>query len=88
MNITLNNRPDSIDKDQVTISELLVLKNFTFKMLVMKVNGKLVKKDIYDSSYINDGDDVTVLHLVSGGWYLINNYECRINNSISSYSHF
>ncbi len=67
MNITLNNRPDSIDKDKVTISELLEIKNFTFKMLVIKVNGKLVKKEKYDSSYVNNGDDVTVLHLVSGG---------------------
>ena len=67
MNITLNNRPDSINKDQITISELLKIKNFTFKMLVIKVNGKLVKKDAYNSFKINNGDDVSVLHLVSGG---------------------
>jgi thiamine biosynthesis protein ThiS len=67
MNITLNNRPDTIDKDQITVSELLKIKNFTFKMLVIKVNGKLVKKDFYESFKINNGDDVSVLHLVSGG---------------------
>jgi sulfur carrier protein len=67
MNITLNNRLDSIDHDQVTIAELLKIKNFTFKMLVIKVNGILVKKDAYSSFNINNGDDVTVLHLVSGG---------------------
>jgi thiamine biosynthesis protein ThiS len=67
MNITLNNRPDLIDQDKLTVSELLKIKNFTFKMLVIKVNGKLVKKDVYNSFNINNGDDVTVLHLVSGG---------------------
>jgi len=67
MQITLNNRPDSITQDQITVSELLKIKNFTFKMLVIKVNGKLVKKDSYDNSIIKDGDDVTVLHLISGG---------------------
>lgn len=67
MNITLNNRPDLIDQDKLTVSELLKIKNFTFKMLVIKVNGKLVKKDAYSSFNINNGDDVTVLHLVSGG---------------------
>lgn len=36
-------------------------------MLVIKVNGSLVKKDSYDTFEINDGDNVTVLHLVSGG---------------------
>lgn len=67
MKITLNNRPESIGKEQVSVSELLELKNFTFKMLVIKVNGKLIKKDAYSSVNIYDGDDVTVLHLVSGG---------------------
>ncbi len=67
MKITLNNRPESFEQKQISISELLEIKNFTFKMLVIKVNGKLVKKDEYDSFQINDGDDVTVLHLISGG---------------------
>lgn len=67
MNITLNNRPESFHKDQITVSELLELKNFTFKMLVIKVNGKLVKKDSYNDFKISEGDNVTVLHLVSGG---------------------
>ncbi len=67
MKITLNNRPESIDQDQISVSELLKVKNYTFKMLVIKVNGKLVKKDAYSSFIINNSDDVTVLHLVSGG---------------------
>ena len=67
MKITLNNRPESFTQDQISISELLTLKNYTFKMLVIKVNGSLVKKDSYDTFEINDGDNVTVLHLVSGG---------------------
>ena len=67
MKITLNNRPESFKQEQLTISELLDIKNYTFKMLVVKVNGKLVKKDKYNSHSIKDGDDVSVLHLVSGG---------------------
>ncbi len=67
MNIKLNNRPESFNTEQLTISQLLELKNYTFKMLVIKVNSKLVKKDAYESFEIKDGDDVTVLHMVSGG---------------------
>ena len=67
MNIIINNRPEAIDANKMTISELLKLKNFTFKMLVIKVNGKLVKKENYDHFQITDGDDVSVLHLISGG---------------------
>ena len=67
MVITLNNRTEKIDKPYITVNELLELKNFTFKMLVVKINGKLIKKDEYDSAVINDGDNVMVLHLISGG---------------------
>lgn len=67
MKITLNNRAESFNKEQLSVAELLEIKNYTFKMLVIKVNGKLVKKDAYDSFQIKNGDDVSVLHLVSGG---------------------
>ena len=67
MKITLNNRPEEIDKEKITVSELLILKNFTFKLLVIKINGNLIKKSAYNSTEILDGDDVAVIHLVSGG---------------------
>ncbi len=67
MKITLNNNPEVIDKNPVSVTELLRLKNFTFKMLVIKINGKLIKKDEYESAQIQDGDDVHILHLISGG---------------------
>jgi len=43
------------------------VKNFTFKMLIIKINGTLVQKGTYDTTVIHDGDDVSVLHLISGG---------------------
>lgn len=69
MDIILNNIPEHIDspKASITVSELLAIKRFTFKMLVVKVNGKLIKKDEYTSAIINNGDDVQVIHLISGG---------------------
>lgn len=67
MKITLNNRDETFDTDSMTVNELLERKNFTFKLLVTKINGKLVKKDERDKALIREGDDVTVLHLISGG---------------------
>ena len=67
MKIILNNRDEYIDADSLTVNELLKYKNFTFKLLVVKINGKLIKKDQYDTATIRDGDDVAVLHLTSGG---------------------
>lgn len=67
MNITLNNRPETIDTAKLTVNELLRYKTFTFRLLVIKINGQLIKKDQYDTATIVDGDVVIVMHLVSGG---------------------
>jgi thiamine biosynthesis protein ThiS len=67
MEITLNNNKEIIDGDLVTVEELLQLKNFTFKLIVTRINGRLVRKEERAEAVIRDGDDVTVLHLISGG---------------------
>lgn len=67
MKITLNNREEEFDRDQLTVTELLQAKKFTFKMLVIKVNGHLVKKSEQNTFIVKDSDDVMVLHLISGG---------------------
>ena len=67
MKIILNNTEEIIDKETLSISELLKLRTFTFKMLVVKINGVLVRKPEYENTLIHNGDQVTVLHLVSGG---------------------
>jgi len=67
MRITLNNRPEELSCPALTVAELLQVKKFSFKLLVIKINGKLVKKEEYGKATIRDGDDVSVLHLISGG---------------------
>jgi len=36
-------------------------------MLVIRINGSLIKKNEYETALIREGDDVHVLHLISGG---------------------
>lgn len=67
MNIILNNRAESFEADQMSINQLLEAKNFTFKMLVVKVNGELVRRRDFENVLVKDGDDVMVLHLITGG---------------------
>ena len=67
MNIILNNRSETLDVEQLTLQELIERKNFTFKLLVTKINGKLVKKETRAETSIHEGDDVAVIHLISGG---------------------
>lgn len=67
MKIILNNRPEEFSDNQLTVQELLNIKNFTFKMLIIRINGNIVKKDQYKKTFIHNDDDVMVLHLISGG---------------------
>jgi len=67
MKITLNNREEIIDVNELTISELLKIKNYTFHLMITKVNGKLFKKADREKAIIHDGDNVAVIHMISGG---------------------
>ena len=67
MIITLNNQKEIISQENISVAELIRIRNFTFKMLVTRVNGQLVKKEERESVIIHEGDDVMVLHLISGG---------------------
>jgi len=67
MKITLNNRPEEIDASEMTVNDIIQHKNFTFKLLVTKVNGKLVKTAERSHVIVRNGDTVEVMHLISGG---------------------
>ena len=67
MKILLNNRQEEFSKELISVNELLFLKKFSFKMRIIKINGALISKEAYDSTFIHDGDDVQMLYLMSGG---------------------
>lgn len=67
MNIILNNRNEELDANELSMQELILLKNYTFKLLVTKINGSLVKKVDRAEAIIREGDKVDVIHMISGG---------------------
>lgn len=67
MKILLNNREEEFGAGTLTVSEMLEQKKYSFRMRIIKINGVLVPKDRYDSTYIREGDNVLMLYLMSGG---------------------
>ena len=67
MTITLNNRKEEFDASSLTVSQIMEIKSFHFKMLVVRLNDSLVKKEEYDTTEVKEGDDLKIIHLVSGG---------------------
>lgn len=67
MKIMLNNREEQFNADTLTVSEIMEIKSFAFKMLVVRLNESHIKKEDYASALVKDGDDLKIIHLVSGG---------------------
>lgn len=67
MKILLNNREEEFDNEKLTVDEMLLIKKFSYRMRIVKINGALIPKEEYQSRYINDGDNVQMLYLMSGG---------------------
>lgn len=67
MKILLNNRVEEFEEELLSVSEMLLKKKFSYKMRIVKINGTLIGKDKYDSTIIQDGDEVQMLYLMSGG---------------------
>lgn len=67
MNITLNSEPMTVDCESITVERLLELKKYTFRLRIVKINGRIIDRDSYGREIIHDGDTVQVIYLMSGG---------------------
>lgn len=67
MKILLNNREEEFSAERLTVKEMLEIKKYSFRMRIVKINGILIPSEKYNSTYINNGDNVHMLYLMSGG---------------------
>lgn len=67
MKFMLNNKNVEFDRSTMTVKELLEEKKFSFKIIVVRINNKIIYEKDYDTTYINEGDNVMVIHIFHGG---------------------
>jgi sulfur carrier protein len=67
MRFNLNNREEVTDIENLTVGEMLVMKKYSFRMRIIKINGELISRENYDTTPIHDGDNVQLVYLMSGG---------------------
>jgi thiamine biosynthesis protein ThiS len=67
MRIKLNNNDETFEGDQISVSRMLEIKKYSFKLRIIKVNGILIQREKYDSTLLHEGDDVQMIYLMSGG---------------------
>lgn len=67
MTITLNNRKETFSPEEMSITQIMEEKSFRFKMLLVKLNGKLIPRESWLQTVVRDADRLDIIHLVSGG---------------------
>jgi sulfur carrier protein len=67
MKIKLNNNDEVFEGTTISISRMLEIKKYSFKLRIIKVNGILIQREKYDSTLLHEGDDVQLIYLMSGG---------------------
>jgi len=51
----------------MTVKDILEAKKFIFPMIGVWINDKPIPRDKFETTVLNDGDDVQVIHMISGG---------------------
>jgi sulfur carrier protein len=54
-------------KEDMTVQDVLDSMKYTFRMLIVKVNGELVRRDQYGTYIVPCSSEIDVMHLMSGG---------------------
>lgn len=62
--ITLNGKKSESYK---TLNELLEKNSYRRELIAVEINGVIIKKADYDTTVINDGDIIEVVHFMGGG---------------------
>jgi sulfur carrier protein len=65
--IRVNNQYEVEWRSGMTVQDLLDELKFTFRMIVVKVNGDVVLRPDYATTLVPDDAEVQALHLISGG---------------------
>jgi thiamine biosynthesis protein ThiS len=66
MNITLNGEKKEV-LDNITVLGLLEFLNIQHKRVAVERNEQIVKKDVYGTTAIEEGDSLEVVSFMAGG---------------------
>jgi len=65
--IRVNDKFDVAWREDMTVEDVLRALGFTYPLVVVFVNGRLVSRGAYATFPVADGAEVKVLHMVAGG---------------------
>lgn len=68
MKLTINGRADTIEKEKLSVIELLQMKDVEMpEMVSVQLNGDILERSDFDSTFVAEGDEVEFLYFMGGG---------------------
>ncbi len=67
MNFRVNGEDFSTDKELTILEFIEKEKRLDTKGIVIEYNGKVLKKEEWDKTYLKDGDNLEIVSFVGGG---------------------
>jgi len=65
--IRVNDQYDVAWRPGMTVQDVLDALKFSFRMIVVKVNGQVVLRADFPTTEVPDGAEMQAIHLISGG---------------------
>ena len=68
MEITINGEKKNIERESLTITELLGIENVKMpEMVSVEYNGEMLDRDSFDKTQVKNGDSIEFLYFMGGG---------------------
>lgn len=68
MELTINGNLEKFDRVEITVSDLLLLKEIKMpEMVSVQLNGEMVERESFGSMRLKAGDEVDFLYFMGGG---------------------
>jgi sulfur carrier protein len=68
MQLSINGEKKLIEKDHLTITELLKIQEVKMpEMVTVEHNGDILDRASFDTTSVNDGDEIEFLYFMGGG---------------------
>ncbi len=68
MELTINGKIENIDKEKLTITELLKLKDVQMPdMVSVELNGEIIDRKDYETTELKNSDTIEFLYFMGGG---------------------
>jgi len=67
MQIKINGNRQDFKEEKIAIRDLLKRLNYTFPNINVKHKDRIIRKDEFENYYLEDGDEILVIHHMCGG---------------------